>query len=116
VRQKQLAPAAIGPLSAASGASRLTGALGVIPRPEWSAGLSPQKPGDVSTIGTTPTEASPRPAASAVQRTQLPPGWKAALPSKPAEVSTSTPRDPSLPPPSSTKATAPEGTEQEVRP
>jgi hypothetical protein len=100
------------------GAGSLTGALGVIPRPEWSGQISHAKPKDVSTIipapagGATivppPPAVEPRPRATQVMKLK-------AVPKAP-QVTTATPRDPSLPPPSATKPASPESAKQEVRP
>jgi len=114
VEGRKLPPLAIqAPLAGRTGAGSFSRVLGVIPRPEWSAGATPAKPKDVSTIGTVPTDPIPSPAVIEPHRV-TPPGMKAEVQRKPAEVSTSAPRDPSLPPPSATKA-AP-SKEQEVRP
>src|SRR5262249_28060636 len=98
-------------------ASSLTGALGVIPRPEWSGQASHTKPADVMTGEPAPpggTAIAPLPRAmdSPLPRnariTRTPVAVKA-----PA-FKTSLPRDPSLPAPSATKSMPSQKAKQEV--
>lgn len=83
---------------------RLTSALGMIPRPEWSQAAAPAKPKDVSTIGAASgARETSAPSAAELQR-RAAATVKAQPGPKSAEVTTSTPRDAAAPPASSTKA------------
>lgn len=91
--------------------------LGMIPRPEWSAGITTGKPADVST-GATPAPGVSRATVAAPSTTEL--HGRAATTSashepKAHETSTALPRDPALPPAGATKPSASSNTNQEVQ-
>src|SRR5262245_18956209 len=111
-------------------ASSLTGALGVIPRPEWSWQASRTQPADVMTGEPAPNEAS-----DVLTGQPAPPGGTAIAPLpraidlplprnaritrtpvvvKAPAFKTSLPRDPSLPAPSATKSMPSQKAKQEV--
>jgi hypothetical protein len=117
--RNKLAPAAGSMPEATTGSPRpagLSAALGVIPRPEWSAGLTSQKPQDVSTIGSPSTAAqtAAAPTAAELQRRATATANRPAG-SKAKEVTTSMPRDPSRPA-DALKATTSGGGKQQVQP
>jgi hypothetical protein len=92
------------------------GALGVIPRLEWSAGLGPEKARDVTTIGPRVAGAAVAPAPSAIElQRRAAPASAAAPAPKPAPVQTSLPRDPNAPAAATSKST-PDHESKEVRP
>ena len=110
--------------SSAPGATMLTaphaatsfGALGLIPRPEWSAGLGLEKAKDVTTIGPRVAGAALAPAPSAIELQRRAAPTTAVAPGpKPAPVQTALPRDPKAPAAETAKP-APDNDSKEARP
>jgi hypothetical protein len=103
------------PASPAPGFARAhsaTEALGTIPRAEWTLGTT-EKPRDVSTIGP-PLAPTPAPGPLELQRRAA--ATTAAGARKPADVTTSRPRDPSQPPTQTLKAGDTSNAAPEVKP